>query len=221
MKLNRKTRRRISLITLLAAGCLAVNAGPARAYSGSGAASYADTWANSYNSPTFPEFSADCTNFVSQAMWEGGNFAEVNNGQSGTDSWWYDGYTTSNTGARTYSYSASWISVVNLYNFLMADTPGGIPEGTAAGSATNYYTPDSMVTGDLLSYDWGQGEGMSHFAIQVGIGDDPNLEPDQVWYGNYVDYHTNPARHHFWSLKPYNANWATTTIYFTHIDAGN
>ena len=68
-----------------------------------------------------------------------------------------------------------------------------------------------MVTGDVLFFNWGQGEGLSHAVIQVGIGTDPNLYPNQVWYGNYIDEHTNNRKHAFWSLKPYNADWKTTT----------
>jgi putative amidase-like protein len=219
---NRKLRRRrVSLVALLAAGCLAASAGPASAYSGTGAASYADQWATSNNSPSFPVFSSDCTNFVSQAAWDGGNYPNRNYGGNGTDSWWYGGGTRSNTGQWTYYYSTSWVNVVAYYNFLIADIPGGIYEGSAPGSSTNYYTPNSVVTGDVLFYNWGQGEGMSHAAMQVGIGTDPNLYPNQVWYGNYIDEHTSNRYHAFWSLKPYNAYWSTTTIYFMHISSSN
>jgi len=118
-------------------------------------------------------------------------------------------------------WSNSWVNVVDYYDFLVADNPGGIPDGDAPGSSTNYYTPNAIVTGDALFYDWGQGEGMSHATIQVGIGTDPNLYPNQVWYGNYIDEHTSNRYHAFWSLKPYNAFWSTTTIYFMHISASN
>jgi hypothetical protein len=98
--------------------------------------------------------------------------------------------------------------------FLVYDSPGGIPEGSAPGTSIDFYTPDSVVTGDVLFYDWGDGNGVNHAAIQVGIGYDWN----NVLYGNHVDQHTNDRQHAFWSLKPYNPNWNTTTIYFMHID---
>ena len=34
------------------------------------------------------------------------------------------------------------------------------------------FTPNSIVTGDVLFYDWGTGEGISHASMQVGIGTD-------------------------------------------------
>jgi hypothetical protein len=74
-----------------------------------------------------------------------------------------------------------------------------------------------MVTGDVLFYDWGDGAGISHSAIQVGIG----LDSASGFSGNYVDYHTTDSYHHFWSLLPYNSRWASTTIYFMHISANN
>ncbi|BCS81380.1 amidase domain-containing protein [Anaerocellum diazotrophicum] len=44
------------------------------AYNSFGAASYANIWALSRNS-NYPNFDADCTNFPSQAMHEGGTLA--------------------------------------------------------------------------------------------------------------------------------------------------
>jgi cell wall-associated NlpC family hydrolase len=202
------------LVPLLLCGGLAATTGPASAYTGSSAASYADRWATSFNG-SYPRFSSDCTNFVSQSVQHGGYpFRNYNGG--GVDSWWEYGIS-----GTSWNYSTSWINVASYYTFLMADNPGGYSEGQAPGSSTNAYTPNSVVTGDVLFYDWGQGEGMSHAAIQVGIGTDPNLYPNQVWYGNYIDEHTSNRGHAFWSLKPYNAYWSTTTVYFVHISANN
>lgn len=79
-----------------------------------------------------------------------------------------------------YDWSLTW-SVANDYrNFLEATYPGGWNEGTAPGSSTNYYTPSTVNTGDVLFYNWGGGEGISHSAIQVGWGADPK----SGWYGN-------------------------------------
>jgi len=184
---------------------------PAHAYNGSGAAAYADKWAKARN----PNFSADCTNFVSQAMHEGGKYPF----RYGGDPWyaWWQTYAIGGGWAYTQYWSVSW----QLRNFLAYDAPGGIPAGTAAGTATNYYTPSSMVTGDVLFYDWGTGEGISHANMQVGIGNDPNYPNGQTWYGNYVDQHITDRYHAFWSLRPYNANYKTTKIYFMHISSAN
>ena len=54
------------------------------AYNGSDAASYAKQYANSYN-PDYPVFGEDCTNFVSQCVYDGGMPMLV----GGTDAYWY------------------------------------------------------------------------------------------------------------------------------------
>jgi hypothetical protein len=218
MNLSQKTKRRTInlLISMAVTGGAVVAAGPAQAYNGGNAAAYADYWVGNFNG-AYPRFSNDCTNFVSQAVHAGGYpFRNYNADPGGTESWWMY-----NISGGTWNWSVSWINAPTYYSFLALDYPGGIREGSAPGSSTNYYTPNSVVTGDVLFYDWGQGEGISHAAMQVGIGTDPNLYPNQVWYGNYVDEHTTNRGHAFWSLKPYNAFWATTTIYFMHIDAAN
>lgn len=219
MTSHRHLKRRISglLVAVLAVGYATATVSPAFAYSGSMAASYADAYAITPNVPTYPVFGSDCTNFVSQAVNYGGypfrQFAS--NGDSDL-AWWIE-----DSGRNSFTWSDSWAVSAGYYNFLVADDPGGYTQGTAPGSSNNDFTPDSVVTGDVLFYDWGQGEGISHAAIQVGIGTDPNMYPNQVWYGNYVDEHTNNRYHAFWSLLPYNSEWATTTIYFMHISADN
>ncbi len=184
---------------------------PAFASNGGYAASYADRFAITANT-SFASFRDDCTNFVSQSEYEGG-FKMVGGSNNTDDSqWWY----------KSNNWSHSWSVADDYYTFLLVDYPGGIPEGTAAGTATNYYTPSAEVTGDVLFYDWGQGEGISHSAIQTGIGNDPNKPNGQTWYGNYIDQHTTNRYHAFWSLYPYNAAArATTTIYFMHIPSTN
>ena len=131
--------------------------------------------------------------------------------------WWEHTYSST-----SFTWSHSWSVSGDYYNFLSWHYPGGYPQGTAPGTSTGYYTPNSVVTGDVLFYDWGQGMGISHMSIQVGIGYDPANPNGQVWYGNYVDTHSTNRYHAFWSLYPYNAAFrATTTIYFMHIDASN
>ncbi|MGH3627418.1 MAG: amidase domain-containing protein [Sciscionella sp.] len=117
------------LASALAAASLSLSARPASAYSGSGAASYADTWATSFNNMNYPVFSADCTNFVSQAVSHGGYpFRNYNGG--GTDSWWI--YATGpdpgspGSGLSVYNYSPSWSLVVDYYDLLAVDIPGGV-----------------------------------------------------------------------------------------------
>ena len=54
------------------------------AYNGTKAAAYAKQYANGYN-PAYPVFGADCTNFVSQCVYDGGMPMLV----GGTDAHWY------------------------------------------------------------------------------------------------------------------------------------
>jgi len=213
---SRQVRRRLSLCaaSLALSGMVVVlTATPSFAFSGTGAASYADTWARSRNS-NYPSFSSDCANFVSQALHQGGGFSYIGRNGSTTDDtlWWVSW--DPNTG---FHWSHSWAVAQDQFYFLNATYPGGWQEGTASGSATNYWTPDAVVTGDVLYYDWQSDGLLDHESIQVGWGTDPT----SGWNGNYVDQHTTDRYHAFWSLRPYNSQWASTTIHFMHIDSRN
>jgi hypothetical protein len=211
-------RRALALSILTAAPVVTV-VSPALAYSGPRAASYADQYALTYNTQSFPKFSDDCTNFVSQAVNYGGysmhptsNYRTTSN-----DSYWFVYYPGSLVG-----YSYSWASANDYWNWLSQQTPGGIDEGAFyynnGHNRAPAFTPNSVVTGDVLFYDWGTGLGISHVSMQVGWGTDQH-----GYYGNWVDAHTNAEKHMFWTLKdaPGNTNWMTTTVYFMHISASN
>jgi hypothetical protein len=107
----------------------------------------------------------------------------------------------------------------DLYNFLILDYPGGYLEGSARSDAQQRaaFTPDAVVTGDLLFYDWDSNGSIDHVGIQTGWG----VDPDSGWYGNYQDQHSNDRYHAFWSLRPYNSRWSSTTIIFMHIAYNN
>jgi hypothetical protein len=186
---------------------------PAAAYNGQGAASYADSWALGRNA-NYPSFGADCTNFVSQAMHQGGGYSYIGRNGSTTDDtlWW-----VSWNSVLGFRWSRSWSVAQNNFNFLYSTYPGGWGQGTAPGSASYYWTPAAVVTGDLLYYDWQSDGWLDHVAMQVGWGTDPTSR----WSGNYVDQHSNDRLHAFWSLRPYNSQWASTTIRFMHIDSRN
>lgn len=196
---------------------MGIMAPTADAYDKYRAANYADWWAGSRNGAypsfgSFPYWGSDCTNFVSQAMYDGG-FSMVGGGSETSPwEWWI----RPNNWGR-YDFSHSWSVAADLRQFLIYHYPGGYSQGTAPGSSTNYWTPDAVTTGDLLFYDWGRGEGISHVGMQVGYGTDP----DMGWNGNFTDQHQTDRRHAFWSLRPYNNDWPSTTIYFMHIAANN
>ncbi|WP_162233018.1 amidase domain-containing protein [Nostocoides japonicum] len=196
---------KLGLAALLAAVATVTLAGPAEAYDGGDAAAYADTWALSYNSH-YLKFGDDCTNFVSQSLHAGGKpFVGYGTSPTSDSVWWQ------NKSANAWSHS--WTVAWDLYQYLDYHGGGGTYEGSAPGTSINPYTPSSVKTGDALFYDWGHGEGVSHSAIQVGIGGDPS----SGYQGNYIDEHTSGRKHAFWSLYPYNAYRSTTTIYFLHI----
>jgi hypothetical protein len=215
--------KHISAILIIVApvAFIALTPAPALAYSGSTAASYADYYWNKRNSNYDTYISDDCADFVSQALHDpnaGGNFHYVGTPltiSSSDDTQWWMSWSS----LRGFHWTNSFVRVVDLYQFLMVHYPGGWYEGSASSLSQQQatYTPDSVVTGDLLFYDWDSNGVLDHVGIQVGWGTDPG----SGWYGNYQDQHTTDRSHAFWSLLPYNSQWATTTINFVHVDAGN
>ena len=214
---RRWLRRALTLAVLSAVPTLTVLS-PALAYNGPAAASYADQFAPTFNG-SFPRFNDDCTNFVSQAVNYGGySMHPTPNDQStSNDAYWfvlYPGYLA--------AYSHSWAVVQDYWYWLIGQNPGGTQEGSFSynngHNRAPAFTPNSVVTGDVLFYDWGTGLGISHTSIQVGWGTD-----QYGYYGNWVDTHTNSHKHIFWTLKdaPGNTNWMTTTVWYMHIWASN
>ena len=208
-------KRQLALLAALTA-LLATLASPANAYDKNLATEYASTWWNKRNA-SYPAFGSllhrgsDCANFVSQALHAGGYSFKGAPSSTLANQWWI------RPNSLWYDYSPSWAVSRDLRTFLLYDIPGGISAGTAPGYAAYFWDPPEMSNGDVLIYDWGKGEGLSHSALQTGYGTDP----DSLWQGNFVDQHSNDRHHAFWSLMPYNANWATTTIYFVHVSPNN
>ncbi|MGH9132187.1 MAG: amidase domain-containing protein [Acidimicrobiales bacterium] len=211
---------------VVALGALLILPGTAFAYNGGAAAQYADAYTQTPN-PQYTYFNGDdCTNFISQAFRAGG-FSMVNsplntyNPSPGDDHNWWD-----LTGAEQYTVypqpatSHSAAVAQDLNTFLVVDNPGGISEGyfyyNNGNNRAPAYTPNAMVTGDVLFYDWTDDGDIDHASMQVGIGTD-----QYGFYGNVVDSHTNPRYHVFWTLKPVNTQWKTTVVYFQHVAATN
>lgn len=99
-------------------------AGPAHPLSGSAIQTYAQTWAESFNTAYVTQPS-DCTNFASQCLYAGGLDMEHNNASDKTANGYVD--TTSrwfyfnNSSTKKYSASTSWVRVVDLYTYLSPD----------------------------------------------------------------------------------------------------
>jgi hypothetical protein len=203
------------LASMLATGAFLLSTAPvALAYSPTNAASYANQWVRdseeggALRNPDYPNFGNDCANFVSQALFAGGYDMQGFDGDTTKYVNWY----IYKENFLNWKHSMSWGSASNLLNFLYYDGPGGSPLAhKTPAQGTSGFHQSGGATGDVIFYDWGLGEGISHVAIQVGYGID-NQAP--AWEGSLVDYHTTDREKAFWSLRPHNANRAATT-YFT------
>lgn len=95
----------------------------AAAYSPSSAVAYARKYANSYNTPTYKKFSADCTNFISQCLVAGGqsmkkpsNYKTLGS-MYGTTSYWYSMHWTEVSPYHRYGISSSFVNVGDFYTY--------------------------------------------------------------------------------------------------------
>jgi cell wall-associated NlpC family hydrolase len=208
--------RKLSALLVLGLWVLAT-APLTSAYSGASAATYANTWVDNdvklRNSAWKTDFGDDCTNFVSQALFAGGyDMQNVGADKTKYVNWWAQ--KTNGNWTNTFS----WSSANNLLNFLYVDTPGGSPiahKTPSQGMMSN--KTSGGATGDVIFYDWGHWEGLSHVAIQVGYG----IDPDSLWEGSLVDQHTTDREKAFWSLRPYNAEKSTTYFTIVKISTSN
>ena len=187
---------------------------PAGAYSHGGAVNYANTYWQNYNSQ-FQAYSDDCTNFVSQALWQGGGhpFAgSPNNLVYNNDGQWWVGTGGSLTYGSTRTFS--WSVADDLDRYLNGADPGSSTNEYQLPPQQGTYSPNDIVAGDPIFYHWNvnQPGPLNHAAIQVGIGTDPN-----GWYGNLVDAHTSSHGGAFWTLQDYNSQWQTTQTVEIHI----
>lgn len=185
-------------------------ADPAQAaWSPSDAASYADRYAASPDD-AYPQFTDDCTNFVSQAIRYGGH------PQKGTPSgsvladdsqWWMQG----TGGGRTHSWSVAH-DLETFFSVYDTHADGGHAQYSGDGSSLKN-PPSPVAKGDAVFYLWDNrtGSQVNHAAILVGTGTDP----DSGLSGSLVDEHSSYRDHAIWNLKPYNSPWMyTTTIEF-------
>lgn len=141
-------------------------------YNGSGAVTYALNHALNYNDNyyDFNAYGGDCTNFVSQCMFEGGNLP-MHYGSSYTNTCWY--YTTST------NRSSSWTGVEELYDYIFGST------SKINASHSNW---SSVGGGDIIQLVSG-GEGY-HSLIITGIAYSSYGRSDLL-----VCAHTDDRRH--------------------------
>lgn len=143
------------------------------------AAVYARKWALSYN-PSYKKYDLDCTNFVSQAMLQGGwkEKFHVWVDYKWDTAWWYGGIPTN---------SWTWSSAENFYRMTKA----------LNRSTTAKYVTDLRV-GDLLQYKNKGSSTMSHSMV-VTKKSGANI---------YLSYHSvNTLNKPFSALKNLNVTW--------------
>lgn len=171
-------------------------------YNGAAAAAYADTYWSSYNRsyPSFANSGGDCTNFVSQALYNGGILQRSGPAYSGDAAWYMY-----KTGRNAWAWSTTWINAQHNNNFILGSLAGATVVATYVGVAPGQTVPSNASQGDIVLYDWTNNGVYDHEAI-IATAD-----------GQTVDAHTNNRYHAYWTLAQYNSSWATTRIVVLHI----
>jgi hypothetical protein len=200
---------RLVLVVLALVVLSAATASAAVAYDRASAATYADTYWQSYN-PAWPSFAkkgGDCTNFVSQALYAGGIAMRPSPLYAGDAAW----YMLQSKGRR-WSNSLSWINVQSQRAFLQS--LGATEVASYYGVAPGALVASNAAQGDVVLYDWDNDGVYDHDSIVVASDD---LNPGGTPNWDLVDAHTNNRYHAYWTLAQYNGSWATTQIVVLHI----
>lgn len=127
--------------------------------------------AHAPHDPAGSYFASTCTWFVSQALWEGG-FPK--------DATWTDQGT--HGGRRLPGTVAAW-SVQDLKAYLESHYDVTVTDLSA--NFTSNAVPEAEA-GDLIVYDWGEGEGWSHFTMVTNIA--PGQYPEVSEWGVNASY---------------------------------
>lgn len=185
---------------------LLVSASGAAAWSPSAAAHYADSYWHDY-SPAWPPFNDDCTDFVSQIVWNGGYSMDYS-----TNNPWYEYY---NYG---WHNSLSWSFVQYNNGFFIEDIPGGYVTDQIYGKKT---ASTHASQGAIVYYAWYDDRTFatnSHAAF-VAVTSGRATSTSDV--GNLVDAHTNDRYHEYWTLYKWNTHWPTTYYEIVQISTAN
>jgi hypothetical protein len=151
---------------------------------------YADLWWNRRN-PRYRAFDVDCTNFVSQCLFEGGFLMEETGRRS--DGWWYRFQ-----GGALDQWSYSW-AVAHSLRWYFSLRPLRVKEVPHAAN---------LSIGDVICYDWNGDGHWQHNTIVTGK--DGNGMP-------LVNAHSTDSRGRYWDYRDSYA-WTKMTKYkFFHI----
>lgn len=135
------------------------------------AVQYAERWWNSYN-PDYRKFDVDCTNYVSQCLRAGG--APMRGAPNRSNGWWY--------GNDSWSYS--WAVSHSLRWYLSGSTQGL--------KGTEVHTPEQLLPGDVICYDF-QGDGRWDHSTIVVAKDAEDMP--------LVNAHTDNSRMRYWAYE--------------------
>jgi len=164
---------------------------PSGLYYAAGAVKYAlaHVYAYQWNYKKYGGYPSDCTNFVSQCLYEGGRFAQD---RSGYLVWWWQSWPS--------KHSNSWTVAHDLYAYLASSGRSKRVETYCASSKVLSYPKASVsaVKGDVVFYDW-TGDGYyDHAAIVTGYSSAK---------GDRISQHTTNRKNVVWHLKPCKTGW--------------
>lgn len=193
---------------------------PARKSAVDFAEKYARGWGTILANLQYNEQKYDCTNFVSYALRAGGfKPADPYHINTDSDDQWFN--TSLNRGVP----SRAWDTADGLYTYIKNGygKESGGPIGSIIGETTfdpaktawnpDYLSNIGMKPGDLIVYDWGDGEGISHAAMYVGKQGFIDIPGS----GDAVDYHTNDVQHHSWALPHTGDDGQTNAVTYRFI----
>lgn len=135
------------------------------------AVQYAERWWNSYN-PAYKKFHVDCTNFISQCLHTGG--APMRGYPNRGAGWWL----------KKENWSYSWAVAHSLRLYLS--------NSTAGLRAHEVKSPDELLLGDVICYDF-EGDGrFNHNTIVTG---------KDAFGMPLVNAHTYNSRMRYWAYE--------------------
>lgn len=135
------------------------------------AVQYAERWWNDYN-PAYKKFEVDCTNYISQCLHAGE--APMRGHPNRSKGWWM----------QNNNWSYSW-SIAHSFRWYL-------PGSTLGLRAKEVTSPDELLLGDVICYDFQGDDRYDHSTIVTG----------RDAYGMpLVNAHTTNSRMRYWSYE--------------------
>jgi hypothetical protein len=154
------------------------------------AVKYAERWWNSHNQ-VYKLFENDCTNFISQCLHAGG--APMRGYPNRSKGWWF----------RSNNWSYSW-TVANTLRWYLSGSKQGL-------RGEEVRTPDQLIPGDVICYDF-DGDGRWQHNTIVVAKDDMGMP--------LVNAHTHNSRMRYWDYTDSTAYTENIKYKFFHIVDG-